>query len=203
MRVVGLTGGIGTGKSTVGERLRARGVPVLDADQVARAVVAPGEPALAEIAAAFGPDALDDHGGLNRAAMRARIARDPAARRTLEAITHPRIQAETARWLAAQADAGHTVAVVEAALLVETGSYRLYPELVVVSCAPEVQVARVMARDGQTEAQARALLGAQLPLADKEAVATVILRNDGDRAALESQVDALLQRWARAVAQGT
>ena len=203
MRVVGLTGGIATGKSTVGARLRARGVPVLDADQVARAVVAPGEPALAEIAAAFGPDALDAGGALDRGAMRARIARDPTARRTLEAITHPRIHAETARWLATQAAAGHPVAVVEAALLVETGSYRHYPELVVVSCDPAVQLARVMARDGQTEAQARALIGTQLPLADKETVATVVLRNDGDRAALDAQVDALLRRWADAAAQGT
>jgi len=203
MRIVGLTGGIGTGKSTVGERLRAQGVPVLDADQVARAVVAPGEPALADIAAAFGADALDATGALDRASMRARIARDPDARRTLEAITHPRIQADTARWLAAQAAAGHPVAVVEAALLVETGSYRLYPEVVVVSCAPEVQLARVVARDGQTEAQARALIGTQLPLAAKEAVATVVVRNDGDRAQLDSQVAALLQRWTSPGAQGT
>ncbi len=124
--------------------------------------------------------------------MRARIAHDPDARRALEAITHPRIFAATAAALRDLAEAGTPLAGVEAALMVETGSWRLYDALVVVSAAPETQLARVLARDGGSEADARALLATQLPLADKEAVATFVVRNDGSLEALARQVDDLL-----------
>jgi dephospho-CoA kinase len=191
--VVGLTGGIGTGKSTVAALLRARGVPVIDADQVARDVVARGSDGLAEIVAAFGSDALTPAGDLDRAAMRARISADPAARQRLEAITHPRIRAEIDGRLAALAAGGAAHAVVEAALMVETGSYRLYPRVAVVTCSPERQLERVMARDGATADAARALIAAQLPLAEKERVADYVIRNDGDRAALEAEVE---RAWA-------
>ena len=187
MLVVGLTGGIASGKSTVGRILAGMGVPVIDADRVARDVVEPGTPALAEVVEAFGPAVLDADGRLDRAAMRRRIASDPDARRTLEAITHPAIREAIGARLLALARQGSAAAVVEAALLVETGSYRMYPALVVVSADPEVQVRRVMARDGVSEADARALVAAQLPMADKERVATHVIRNDGDLAALEAR----------------
>lgn len=197
MKVVGLTGGIATGKSTVGRLLAGWGVPVIDADQVAREVVEPGQPALAGIVEAFGPEVLGPDGHLDRAAMRRRISADPEARRRLEALTHPAIRAAIAHRLAALAAEGRPLAVVEAALMVETGSYRLYPELVVVSCDPATQLARLRARDGATEAEARAMVATQLPLADKEAVATHVIRNDGDRAALEARTREVLAALSR------
>jgi len=186
--LVGLTGGIATGKSTVARILQGMGVPVVDADQVAREVVAQGEPALEEVVDAFGPSVLSPDGTLDRAALRKRIVRDPVARRRLEAITHPPIRARIADRARELAGRGHEHVVVEAALLVETGSYREYPILVVVTASPDVQVARLVARDGVTDREARATLQTQLPLADKEAVATHVIRNDGDHEALEAQV---------------
>jgi dephospho-CoA kinase len=188
MRLIGLTGGIATGKSTVARMLAARGAEVIDADQVAREVVAPGTPGLARIAAAFGPGALLADGGLDRAGMRARIAADPAARATLEGITHPLIAGAIAARIAALADA--RVVVVEAALMVETGSYRMYPDLLVVTTDPAIQRARLLARDG---AGADALIASQLPLAEKERRATWVIRNDGDAGALAREVDRV---WA-------
>jgi len=192
VKVVGLTGGIATGKSTVGELLRARGVPVIDADVVARQVVAAGEPALAAIVERFGEEVLDTQGELDRAAMRARIARDPEARKGLEAITHPAILQSIADQLSELAAGGVPLAVVEAALMVETGSYRMYGDLVVVTTDASVQLHRVMARDEMTEEGARALIATQLPLADKEAVATHLIRNTGTLEALEARVDEVL-----------
>lgn len=186
MLVVGLTGGIGTGKSTVAGMLRARGVPVVDADQVARDVVAPGTPGLDAIVAAFGREVLDDAGRLDRPRMRARIAADPGARRTLEGITHPLIGQAIQGWIAARAAEGHPAAVVEAALMVETGSYRLYPVVLVVTCSPGTQLARVQARDG---AAAASLVGAQMPLAEKERHATHLVRNERSTADLQAEVD--------------
>jgi dephospho-CoA kinase len=197
LTIVGLTGGIAAGKSTVARILTGMGVPVIDADQVARAVVARGEPALASIVDTFGPGVLAADGTLDRAALRKRIVRDPDARRRLEAITHPAIRARIAERVRELEQEGRTIVVVEAALLVETGSYRDYPILVVVTASPEVQVARLVARDGVSEREARDTLRAQLPVEDKEAVATHVIRNDGDRDALEARVREV---WAEVVA---
>jgi dephospho-CoA kinase len=171
--------------------LLRRGVPVIDADAVAREVVAPGQPALARIVAAFGDEVLASDGTLDRAAMRRRITSDPAARKTLEGITHPEILRTILERLQALAAAGQPAAVVEAALMVETGSYRQYPVVVVVSCDPEVQLRRIRARDGVDEAEARAIVATQLPLAEKERAATHVIRNDGTEAELEARVDAV------------
>lgn len=193
MRIFGLTGGIATGKSTVAAHLReAHGVPVVDADQVAREVVAPGSDGLNEVVSTFGAEVLDAEGRLDRAKMRARIMADPEARSALERITHPRIFERTAAHLRRLAEAGHPLAVVEAALMVETGSWRMYEGLIVVSCAPTTQRARLMARDGVSAAEAERTLAAQLPMADKEAVATVVIRNDGS---LEDLRDATSIAW--------
>lgn len=199
MKVVGLTGGIATGKSTVAGFLRDLGVPILDADQLAREVVEPGQPALARIIEAFGPDVLTSEEKLDRAAMRRRVAHDPAARASLEAVTHPAIRQAMADKLLRLAEAGHPAAVVEAALLVETGSYRAYPALVVVTCDPAVQLERLLARDGTSEADARAIIAAQLPLAEKEAVATHVIRNDGDLEALRHRTE---QVWREITGPG-
>ena len=194
--VVGLTGGIGTGKSTVAGILGSSGVPVIDADQVAREVVEPGQPALAEIVAAFGPSVLDSDGRLDRPHMRARITQDAEARKTLEAITHPAIAKRIASRLQELATRASAV-VVEAALMVETGSYRQYPVLLVVTCAPETQLARVQSRDGMSAQSARALIAAQLPMAEKEAVATHVIRNDGT---LDDLRERTLEVWRQVIA---
>jgi dephospho-CoA kinase len=194
MRVIGLTGGVATGKSTVARLLRERGVPIVDADVAARAVVEPGTPTLARIAERFGPEVITADGALDRAAMRARIIADPEERRALEAITHPAILAHMTATLGELAKAGHPIAVVEAALMVETGTYRSYDGLIVVSCDAQTQLARLMSRDAQSAAAARGLIEAQLPLAAKEAVADEVIHNDADLAALREATE---RAWAR------
>jgi len=191
MHLVGLTGGIATGKSTVANILRELGVPVLDADLAARKVVEPGEPALQSLVDAFGSEILDASGNLDRAAMRDRIIADPDARKTLESITHPAIRMHIATKLGALAQEGHAAAVVEAALLVESGGYKLYADLIVVSCDPAEQFRRVVARDGQTAEQAHGIIAAQMSMADKEMRATHVIRNDGDLDDLRAQTHAV------------
>ena len=188
MIVVGLTGGIGTGKSTVAGLLRELGAAVLDADQVARDVVEPGTVGLRRIVDAFDRDVLTGQGTLDRAAMRRRIASDGAAKATLEQITHPLIAQQIMGWLADRGQDGTSVAVVEAALMVETGSYRRYDHVWVVTTSQSMQVARVTARDGVSEDEARAIIASQWPMQDKEAVATCVIRNDGDRLQLRRRV---------------
>lgn len=192
MRTVGLTGGIACGKSTVADLLRARGVAVLDLDRVARDVVAPGQPALAEIAARW--PGVVVNGELDRKALGALVVADPETQRALEAITHPRIWERMERWLAEREQAGAPVAVVEAALMVETGSYTRYDKLLVVSCAPEVQRARLAAREGYDAATIERWLAAQKPLAAKEAVADVVVQNNTSLAALVAELD---EAWKR------
>ncbi len=188
MLTIGLTGGIATGKSTAAQVLRGLGVPVLDADQIAREVVAPGTAGLAAIGVAFGEGVLLADGQLDRKALGAIVMADAAARSQLEAITHPAIIATLLERLAALSGAGEPVAVVEAALMVESGSYRHYGELWVVTCRPDTQRQRLMARNGFDDATARRWIDSQLPLAEKEAVADRLLVNDGDRQSLATQV---------------
>jgi dephospho-CoA kinase len=192
VRLVGLTGGIATGKSTFAAALRALGAPVLDADQLARQVVAPGTPALAEIARAFGPGVLGPDGALDRKAMAALVFADPAQRRRLEAITHPAIReamaAETARLEAA----GHDLCFYDAPLLYEVGLDRAMALTVVVFAPPEAQVARLVRRDGLSREAALARLAAQLPVAEKAARADAVVDNADDGAPLAGKAAALL-----------
>ena len=190
-RVIGLTGGIASGKSTVAALLRARGAAVVDADQLARDVVAPGQPALGELVVRFGPDILAADGSLDRKALGARVFADPAARADLNRITHPRIAAAAQAAIAAHAAAGAPVVFYEAALLVENRLHEGLDGTIVVSVDPAVQAARLAGRDGLDAAAVQARLAAQLPLADKVAVATWVVDNRGDRAALEHAVDQL------------
>ncbi len=197
MHTIGLTGGIACGKSTVAGMLRARGIPVIDADQISREIVAPGEPALAQIIAAFGEEVLLPDGTLNRKALGARVmGEDEHARRErrrLEAITHPRIFGRIGEQLQALAAQGTPVAVVEAAIMVESGNHRHYSALLVVACSPRVQLQRLMDRQGFDEATAAGWIAAQMPIAEKVAVADAVVWNDGDRDALEVAVS---QAWA-------
>ena len=189
MRVIGLTGGIASGKSTVASMLRAAGAPVVDADQLARQVVEPGSPALAEIAAQFGPDLLDADGRLDRQKMAARVFGDDQARRALNAITHPRIAAASQAALAALAAAGHPVAVYEAALLVESGLAGGLDGLIVVAVPEPVQRQRLASRDQLDPAAIEARIAAQLPLADKVAAADWVVNNSGSVEHTRAQVE--------------
>ncbi len=195
-RVFGLTGGIASGKSTVAAILAELGVPVVDADAVARDVVRPGEPAFAELVAAFGAEVVAADGTLDRKRVADRVFADPAARRTLEAITHPRIAAAAEGAIAAHLAAGAPLVIYEAALLVERGIHRLLHGLIVVAVPEDVQVERLRARDGLDEAAARARLAAQLPLADKLAVATHVIENAGPPAETRAKVLALVRSLA-------
>ncbi len=189
MLSVGLTGNIASGKSSVAQLLvEHHGLPVIDADQVARLVVEPGQPAHSAIAQRFGAGVLRPDGQLDREALGRIIRRDPQDRQDLEAITHPAIYAHIDAWLSARELQGATMAFVEAALLVETGQQRRYDRLLVVSCSPTLQVQRLVQRDGLTQADAQAWLATQLPAARKEQVADLVIRNDGDLALLEAEV---------------
>ena len=179
MRVIGLTGGIASGKSAVAGMLRDLGAPVVDADLVARQVVEPGTPALAEIVARFGADMVDADGRLDRKRLADEVFSDLTARRDLNAITHPRIAQASAAAFAQLATAGHAVAIYEAALLVENRAHERLDGLIVVAVPEEIQVERLRARDGIDEAAARARLAAQLPLRDKVAVADWVIDNGG------------------------
>jgi dephospho-CoA kinase len=200
LALLGLTGGIASGKSTVARFIAEQGIPVLDADRLAREVVAPGQPAAAAIAAAW-PEVTSAAGTIDRARLGKIVFADPAARARLEAITHPRIQALAAERAAELARQGHRLAFYEASLLVETGRHRALDGLVVVTASIEKQLARAMARDGLTLPEARARLAAQLPLAEKIAVATHLIDNDGDLEATRAQVQALLAGLRRARAE--
>jgi dephospho-CoA kinase len=192
VRVFGLTGNIGAGKSTVGRLLATHGIPVVDADQLAREVVRKGEPALREIAARFGEAVLQPDGSLDRKALAARVFQDPAERAALNAIVHPRIAEASALKMAALADAGYEVAVYEAALLVENGLAESFAGLIVVVAPEAEQLARLVLRDGMSESEARARLSAQLPSAEKVKRATYVLDNRGSLPELEAQVARLV-----------
>ena len=191
-KVIGLTGGIASGKSAVAAMLRERGAAVVDADELARAVVEPGQPALAEIRARFGDAVLDDAGRLDRKKMAARVFADPdaaAARTALNQITHPRIaiasQDEITKWT----ERGANVVFYEAALLVENQATSWLDGLIVVSAPAGVQRARVMSRDGLDPDAAQARIDAQLPLAEKVKQATWVIDNGGDLASTRAQLD--------------
>lgn len=193
MRIYGLTGNIGSGKSTVARLLAGRGVPVVDADLIAREVVLPGRPALAEIAARF-PGVVSARGVLDRKALGARVFADEGERRALNAIVHPRIAEETAARMARLAAEQQPLAIYEAALIVENGMQGGLAGLILVTAPQEVQLARLRARDGLTEADAKARIAAQLPQAEKARLADFVIDNAGPPEALVAQVDALLDK---------
>jgi dephospho-CoA kinase len=192
VRIVGLTGGIATGKTTFAAALRARGLPVIDADLLARAAVAPGAPALAEIVRAFGPTVLGPDGTLDRKRLGELVFAEPEARRRLEAITHPAVRRAVAEETARLAAAGHALAFYDVPLLYEVGLDRTLDSVVVVWAPPEVQRARLAARDGLLPSEADARLAAQLPIDEKAARADFVIENVGSPGDLEAKADRLL-----------
>ena len=204
MLKVGLTGGIGAGKSTVARMLAARGAVVVDADAVAREVVEPGTPGLAAVVVEFGPAILDAAGALDRAALARLVFADPEALARLEAILHPLIAARSTELVTAAA-AGPVVPVVvhDVPLLVERGLSAAggYDLVVVVDAADELRLERLVQR-GMAEADARARMAAQAGREERRARADVVITNDGDPAELEAQVDALWVRLTAPVSGG-
>lgn len=194
MRLIGLTGGIGTGKSTVAVMLVARGAALIDADLLAREVVEPGTPALAEIAAEFGPGVLLPDGALDRAALGAVVFGDEAKRLRLNAITHPRVRELMVHRVAAALASDAPLLVVDIPLLFE-GELQGGFEGVMLVWAPEpVQVERLVSRNGLPEDEARRRIATQMPVDDKRALATWVIDNSGSLAAASAQVGA----WWRA-----
>ena len=185
--IVGLTGGIGSGKSTAAARFAELGVPVIDTDVIARELVAPGQTALAAIVARFGEDLLDAQGALRRAALRERVFADPAARRDLEALLHPRIRAESLRRIAALRDP-YCIWVIP--LLLESGARADLDRVLLIDCPEDLQRQRVQARDGLDAASLEGILAAQASRAQRRAIADDIIVNDGPPEALRRAVDA-------------
>jgi dephospho-CoA kinase len=187
--LVGLTGGIATGKSTVDALLRDLGAAIIDADVLARDVVEPGEPALDEIVAEFGRGVLEPGGRLDRKALGAIVFADPERRRKLEAMTHPRIRERFQRQLEVLAARGFRGLVIfDAAVMIESGNYRNMDRLVVVIADEATQIARLMARDGIDRDEALRKIKSQMPLAEKAKLADHVIDNSGDCTTTEAQV---------------
>lgn len=191
--LIGLTGGIGSGKSLVAELLAAQGATIIDADVLAREVVAPGTPGLAAVAERFGEGVLQPDGSLDRPALGGIVFRDPAARRDLEAIIHPAVRARAAALTAAAPQGAVVVQVIP--LLVETGQQDSFDQVVVVDVEPDVQLSRIMLRDGLSEPDALARLRAQASREARLAAADVVLRNNGKPEDLAAAVDRLWAEW--------
>lgn len=190
--VIGVTGGIGAGKSAVCAAFEKRGVPVIDTDQVAREVVMPGTAGLAEVVAAFGPGVLTAEGTMDRAAVRRLVFGNPANRVRLEAILHPRIRARVAEHLA-RVTAPYCLLGIP--LLVESGNRTPVDRVLVVDCPEALQVSRVMARDKLTDEEVRAIMRSQASRQERLARADDVVMNAGDLSAIESQVDDLHARY--------
>lgn len=190
--VVGLTGGIASGKSAAAAAFARLGVPVIDADQVSREVVAVGEPLLAELVAEFGAGILKPDGALDRASLRERVFSDPSARQRLNALTHPAIRSRM--FERARASAGPYV-ILEVPLLVEGGLEHRFDRILVVDCPEELQLERLRARDAASAAQAEAVLQAQASRAQRLAAADDVILNTGSIPDLAREVERLHQRY--------
>ena len=196
MRIIGLTGGIASGKTSVAAFLERLGAAVVDADLLAREIVEPGEPALESIVAAFGNAVLNRDGTLNRAALGEIVFSDPAARRTLEAITHPAIRARADQKLARLREAGVTTAFYVAPLLIEAGNAARVDEIWVVYLDRESQLVRLMARDSLGREAALRRIASQMPMEEKKKLGKVVIDNRGTREELEAQV---LRLWREGI----
>ena len=196
MLLVGLTGGIGSGKSTVSRMLAERGAVVIDADELARRAVEPGTPGLRKVVEAFGDEVTNADGSLDREAVAAKVFADPEARRTLESITHPEVfrlyHEEINRYRNTD-----RVVVFDAPLIVEAGAAEGFDILIVVSASEEAQVRRLMADRAMPEAAARDRIASQLPLEEKMRLADVVIHNDGPVEDLEPEVNQLWSELER------
>jgi dephospho-CoA kinase len=178
LRRVALTGGIATGKSYVRSRFEGLGVPTIDADVLARDIVARGTPGLAAVVSRFGRSVLDAGGALDRQKLGKIVFADSEARKALEAIVHPAVRRATEHWFASLDPARHPFAVADIPLLYEVGRDRDFDAVIVTACTPETQLRRLMQRDGLSEADARQRLEAQLPIDEKTKRADFVIRTN-------------------------
>jgi dephospho-CoA kinase len=199
MRVLGLTGGIGSGKSMVAQMFARLGAVVIDADQLAREVVEPGQPALQEIAATFGPDVLLPDGRLDRPKLAGIIFADPVERAKLDAITHPRIRALMDEEIKLRRS-GPGVLIVDIPLLYENGRTNTVESVIVVWVDPQTQLRRIRERDGLSADAARQRIAAQMPLDEKRARADHVIDNSGSREDTRRQVEAIYRLYGPAAA---
>ena len=187
--LVGLTGGIATGKSTVSALLRQLGCEIVDADLLAREVVEPGRPAWTTIVAEFGQDVLTGDGTLDRKKLGAIVFADPERRRRLEAITHPAIRERFQARLDELAEKGFTgIVIFDAAVMIESGNYKNMDRLVVVVTDEPTQMSRLQGRDGTDDAEGRRKIASQMPLSEKAKLADYVIDNSGDRHETAEQV---------------
>jgi dephospho-CoA kinase len=194
--VIGLTGGIGSGKSTVADMLVERGAALVDTDRIAHELTAADGAAIEAVRAAFGDSVIAGDGSMDRGAMRARVFAEPAARRRLESILHPMIRARTEAGIRAAREAGAPYVVVAVPLLVESGDWHgRYDRVLVVDCPPAVQIERVMRRNPLPREQVEAIVAAQASREQRLAAADDVIDNGGDTAALVPQVDAVHRRY--------
>jgi dephospho-CoA kinase len=199
IRVIGLTGGIATGKSSVARFFQKKGALVIDADQLAREAVKPGSRGLAEVVAAFGSGVLTPDGRLDRKRLGALVFSDSTRRRQLEGIVHPAIRRLAEERIASAAEAGQRVIFYMAPLLIEAGVTDRVDEVWVVTVRPEVQLERLMSRDGISREQAQRMVDSQMPLADKEKYGRVVIDNSGT---LEETKRRLAEIWADEIEGG-
>ena len=196
MMIVGLTGGIGSGKSEAARLFAALGVPVIDTDAIAHELTAAGQPALANIAAAFGEEAISPDGSLNRPYMRKKVFSDSSAKQTLEGILHPMIRAEVTARLSANASAPYQIVMVP--LLFETGAYStMIARSLVIDCDESLQVRRAMARSRLTEMEVRAIMDTQCFREQRLALADDVIDNSGSLENLETQVREKHEKYIR------
>lgn len=199
IKVIGLTGGIATGKSSAARFFSERGVPVIDADQLARDAVLPGSRALELIVSLFGQEVLTDDGELDRKYLGALIFSDPGKRRQLESILHPEIRALAEIRIEQAAAAGHQRLIYMAPLLIEAGADGRVDAVWVVTVRPEIQLERLMRRDGISREQAELIIGSQMPLPEKERHGSVVIDNSGT----EEDTRIILETvWAKETGSG-
>ena len=193
--IIGLTGSIATGKSTVSKMLKERGYPIVDADEISRLVVEPGSAVLAHIAASFGADMLRTDGTLNREKLGAHIFTNETERETLNGIIHPAVRAEMVRQKEYWIEKGAKTVIMDIPLLFESRLQSYVDRIIVVSAKPEIQLSRLMERNSLTEKEARARITSQLPVSEKEKDADAIIHNNGTLKDTEKQLDAILLDW--------
>jgi dephospho-CoA kinase len=194
IRVVGLTGGIATGKSSVARFLMEKGAVVIDADELSRIAVRPGSPTLDRIVAKFGADMLLPDGNLDRKRMRSAIFGNDEKRHLLEQIIHPEIKRLAEEGIAAAAADGQRIVFFMAPLLIEVGATDRVDEVWVVTARPEIQLQRVMDRDGISSSEAQKIIDSQMPLAEKERYGRVVIDNSGTPEQTRQLVDAIWER---------
>lgn len=197
MKWIGLTGGMGSGKSSVTALLRARGLPVADADELARQVVEPGTTGLLAVVQAFGPGIIDPAGRLDRAKLAGQVFGNPGQLARLELILHPMIQAEVLKFKSQAAAAGHAMAFYDVPLLFEKNLQQQFDATLVIWCTEEQQIERSMARDGSNRSEVERRLQSQLAMSEKKTRADVLIDNTGSADSLDLKVDQALQELTK------